>query len=429
MAWVEQCGNRTWRVRYRRDDGTIGAINGFTTKTAATDHANSLESDQREGRFIDPAAGKITLRRLVAGLAAGASTSPSAPRTSTAACCAATSCPAGASTAWSTSPGSKPPPGPKSCATTATRRPRSAAMMKLLSLLLADAAEERLIPANPIRARRRGRRRAERRTERVWATPAEVLAVADNAARLPGGGPDAAILIVTAAWTGARWGELAGLQRTQHPPRPRHRRAAGRRDRPATWARCIESSRGLELGPPKTAESARTITLPPFLVELLRAHLATHDHRFVFATPDRQLHRRSNFGRRALRPAADGTPAPRPQRWWLLAPVKPGLTFHGLRHGHKTWMIADGVPEVAQARRLGPHPRRPDPRDLLPRRRRSRTPACSPGCRTAGTKPSPTAPTNPRGGNRDRATRSRPTTDAAWAARVHRPHREGRSPS
>ena len=33
----------------------------------------------------------------------------------------------------------------------------------------------------------------------------------------------------------------------------------------------IESSRGIELGPPKTAESARTITLPPFLVALLRA--------------------------------------------------------------------------------------------------------------------------------------------------------------
>jgi integrase len=36
-----------------------------------------------------------------------------------------------------------------------------------------------------------------------------------------------------------------------------------------------------------------------------------------------------------------------------LEPVKPGLTFHGLRHSHKTWMIADGVPEVAQSRRLG----------------------------------------------------------------------------
>jgi integrase len=30
-----------------------------------------------------------------------------------------------------------------------------------------------------------------------------------------------------------------------------------------------------------------------------------------------------------------------------------GLTFHGLRHSHKTWMIADGIPEVAQSRRLG----------------------------------------------------------------------------
>ena len=59
------------------------------------------------------------------------------------------------------------------------------AVMKLLSLLLADAAEERLIAANPIRARRRGRRRTERRTERLWATPAEVLAIADNAAQLP----------------------------------------------------------------------------------------------------------------------------------------------------------------------------------------------------------------------------------------------------
>jgi hypothetical protein len=28
-----------------------------------------------------------------------------------------------------------------------------------------------------------------------------------------------------------------------------------------------------------------------------------------------------------------------------LEPTKPGLTFDGLRHSHKTWMIADGVPK------------------------------------------------------------------------------------
>ena len=34
MAWVEKSGAQTWRVRYRREDGTIGAINGFTGKTS-----------------------------------------------------------------------------------------------------------------------------------------------------------------------------------------------------------------------------------------------------------------------------------------------------------------------------------------------------------------------------------------------------------
>ena len=72
----------------------------------------------------------------------------------------------------------------------------------------------------------------------------------------------------------------------------------------------------------------------------------------MFVTPSGEPHRNSNFGRRALRPAVDGT-LDRARAMVRLAPVKPGLTFHGLRHGHKTWMIADGVPEVAQARRLG----------------------------------------------------------------------------
>lgn len=44
-------------------------------------------------------------------------------------------------------------------------------VMKLLSLLLSDAVDERLIPVNPIRARHRGRRRSDRRVERLWATP------------------------------------------------------------------------------------------------------------------------------------------------------------------------------------------------------------------------------------------------------------------
>jgi integrase len=66
--------------------------------------------------------------------------------------------------------------------------------------------------------------------------------------------------MITAAWTGARWGELAGLRR--------HNTHLG------DAAIVIDRHSGalhevngrLELGQPKTDESARTITLPPFLV-------------------------------------------------------------------------------------------------------------------------------------------------------------------
>jgi integrase len=345
MAWVEQTGNRTWRVRYRRDDGSIGAINGFPTKAAATDHAHTMESDQREGRFIDPAAGKITLAAWTEDWLAALDV---AIRTEDFYRCLLRR---HILPRWGDH-GLADISGIKAAAWAKTLRDRGlsattvASVMKLLSLLLADAVDERLIPASPIRARRRGRRRGERRAERVWATPAEALAVADNAAQLPAAGPAAAVLIVTAAWTGARWGELAGLQRINT-----HLDDGCLVIDPLIGA-LHESSRGVELGPPKTAESARTITLPEFLIELLRTHLARHDRPFVFVSPHGEPHRRSNFGRRALRPAVDGTAylARPPVR---LEPVKPGLTFHGLRHGHKTWMIADAVPEVAQARRLG----------------------------------------------------------------------------
>ena len=148
----------------------------------------------------------------------------------------------------------------------------------------------------------------------------------------------------------------------------------------------------------------------------------------MFVIPTGEPHRNSNFGRRALRPAVDGT-LDRPQPVVRLEPVKPGLTFHGLRHGHKTWMIADGVPEVAQARRLGhilgdriqetySHVAAEVETRLLDgsagplgqSRRRQPAPI-----RVAGTVTWPP--------------RSRRSDRCRGAARAHRPRREGRSPS
>jgi Phage integrase family len=164
----------------------------------------------------------------------------------------------------------------------------------------------------------------------------------------------AGLLIVTAGWTGARWGELLGLQRHNLHLEPNHGsgQARGRMVIDAERGALHEVNGQFSLGRPKTAHSARTVELPPFLVGLLARHLGTHTHPHVFLTRRGEYPRRSNFARRALRPAADGTlHKTRARLRW--APVATGLTFHGLRHSHATWLIADHIPAPAQARRLG----------------------------------------------------------------------------
>jgi hypothetical protein len=60
-------------------------------------------------------------------------------------------------------------------------------IIKLLSMILTDTADEGLIPANPAHSRRRHSRRSHRiPPKKVWATPTEVLRIADQATALSG---------------------------------------------------------------------------------------------------------------------------------------------------------------------------------------------------------------------------------------------------
>jgi integrase len=139
-----------------------------------------------------------------------------------------------------------------------------------------------------------------------------------------------------------RWGELAGLQWD------RVNLDTGEITIDPHDGALHEVGGRLELGPPKTPTSARTIHLAPFHIHLLnqlRSQQATG--RFVFTGADGGLHRRSNFRRRVWIPALAGNP----HRGWQ--PVQPGMHFHDLRHTHKTWLIEDRVPEVVQHQRLG----------------------------------------------------------------------------
>lgn len=343
MAFIEKSGKKTWRVRFAKEDGGFGTISGFTSKTAAENKAGEIEADQRRGQFLDPDGGKLTLAEWsIAWFDAldVAATTEAQYRSLVNNHILAR----WGSTRLDAISGLAVHTWGKKLRAEGYAQGTVVTIVKVMSMMLADAADERLISANPIQPRRRGKRRHEVRTERVWATPEQALAVAAQAAALVGDW--AAVLMITAAWTGARWGELAGLQR-----RNTHLDDATIVIDPHTGA-LHEVNGRLELGPPKTAESARTITLPPFLITLLRTHLDSHDHPHVFVTADGELLRRANFARRAMRPAADGNHH-RTQPRTRVHPVLPGLVFHGFRHSHKTWLIADGIPDVAQARRLG----------------------------------------------------------------------------
>lgn len=66
MAWIEQIGTRSWRVRYRRTSGSgYGTISSFPDAKAAEQYPQDMQTDRRRGTWIDPAAAKTTVASWV----------------------------------------------------------------------------------------------------------------------------------------------------------------------------------------------------------------------------------------------------------------------------------------------------------------------------------------------------------------------------
>lgn len=141
-----------------------------------------------------------------------------------------------------------------------------------------------------------------------------------------------ATLLYTAAYTGCRWQELAGLRRQYLDL-----------DRGLLHVREVQERVGgrYEIKEqPKSDAGRRTIALPRRLVNMLKADLETAQGDYVFTGVNGGVLRESNFRKRVWNPtvAAAG-----------LAP----LTFHDLRHTHASWLIRDGVQAYDLMRRLG----------------------------------------------------------------------------
>jgi integrase len=127
-----------------------------------------------------------------------------------------------------------------------------------------------------------------------------------------------------AAYTGLRWGELAGL---------RVRRVDLLHRRITVAEQLLEVRGRLAFGPTKTGASRRTVTLPTVAAEALAEHLGVYAEAgpdgLVFPAERGGPIRRSNFTRRVWIPATRA------------AGVE-GLRFHDLRHTAATLAVAAG---------------------------------------------------------------------------------------
>lgn len=361
-------GNDVYR-RISKDPGT-GQL--FPTKNSALNHGRDVEAEIRAGTWIDPQKGATTLaqwwEQWIVAQDVDTGTiefytslwrNHLGPRWGTT---ALRDIRRVTVSSWITALGDGAietgPPERRVTRKYATRTTNG--IRKLLSLMLEDAAEDKLIGRNPLmlegRTRTRGRRAARRQPNarpKLAASPAEVMAIAVNMYHLAG--PVGFVRTVTAGWTGLRPGEQAALKRARC-----HCSAARPLIRVDDEEGTTQEYGGkTTLAPPKGG-LGRDVLLPRSLAVLLADWLKTNPSDVtVIKGPHGDHWRRRQWNER-WRPACDGKPELRrtgrqfePTGEWVVPPAVPGLEFKGLRRAHNVWLTEDNIPEVARAYRLG----------------------------------------------------------------------------
>ncbi len=287
MGFAEKRGEY-WRGRYKVAPGNYpavkddrGVVMRFSTKREAVQAANDAEAKVRGGRWVDPAAGRITFGRFATEWYAGQNLAASTMQNyrrhieehllPTFEDKAVADITAADIAAWERTERAS------GYAESSVRTWRAT-----LHLVLADAVQAGLRESNPA-ARRRGRgkragRSKSRGPEKVVTTALGVLLVAERAALLSGR-DDEFVAVTMLAYTGMRWGELVGLE-------PSYVRSSSVR---VEWQLYELDTGRFDRSPPKD-DSYRTIDVPPWLGQLLMDQVATapahpcgcHDRRYVF---------------------------------------------------------------------------------------------------------------------------------------------------
>ncbi len=177
---------------------------------------------------------------------------------------------------------------------------------RLLKAIFNTAVDDGLIRRNPCRIKGAGQ---EKSAERPVLTVPQVYALAaatDERYR---------VLVLLAAFTSLRWGELAALRRSDIDAQARTVRVARQLNE--------RDGGGFSFGPPKSEAGVRTVAIPELITPDLAAHIVTYarlgDDGLIFISPGGGPLRHTNFRRRFWVPA-------------LAAAGLPAMHFHDLRH-------------------------------------------------------------------------------------------------
>ena len=195
---------------------------------------------------------------------------------------------------------------------------------EILSRIFTAAVESRLIARSPCQGVKLPK---IEQTEKRFLSPTEIEYLAKTVH------PRFRALVLTAAYSGARFGELAALGHQHYEPLKRTIRI----ERNLT-----EVSGHLTFGETKTRASRRTVSIPSWLVDTLAKHISTYpgDDDLIFTAPAGGPLRRASFRTRYWKPAVQDS-------------VGEPCRFHDMRHTHVALLIQQGAHPSIIASRLG----------------------------------------------------------------------------
>ena len=323
MAWVTKTDNGRWKGRYRTMAGRTRSRT-FDRKADAERWLRSELSRRDRGAWVDPAFGKVRFDEWAARMMASRAHLRESTRVRDVTVLQSLVLPQfGTATLSSIAPDDV-----RAWVSELTAAGYASSTVakayQLLSVVMSAAVNDGLIASSPCRGVKLPR--LEEDAPRAL-TAKKMHRLADTI------DPHHRVLILTAAFTGLRFGELAAL-RVANLDLLRSR---------LTVSHTLSEVQGVIIeGPPKTKASLRTLTLSATIVDELARHLAggTDPDRYVFLAPSGGPLRRSNFRHRVWLPA-------------VKAAGLEGFTFHGLRHTAATLMVSSGVHPRVIAARLG----------------------------------------------------------------------------